>query len=88
MYKDCIMSEMEGKSIPYSKQQTSASSNEERTKTIDCLTKLKEEEKKDKKRSPLLPWTKAFIKWKRLSAAPETMTAAASNTLNEDSSDE
>jgi hypothetical protein len=38
MYKDCIMSEMEGKSIPYSKQiQPTPASNEERSKTIDCL---------------------------------------------------
>jgi regulator of G-protein signaling len=38
MYKECIMSEMEGKSIPYAKhvQQTPAS-NEERSKTVDCL---------------------------------------------------
>jgi hypothetical protein len=81
MYKDCIMSEMEGKSIPYSKQiQPTPASNEERSKTIDCLVwkwiekvffiekfcvfqaKLKEEEKKDKKRSPLLPWTKGTQK--------------------------
>jgi hypothetical protein len=67
MYKDCIMSEMEGKSIPYTKQQQISSTNDDRSKTLDALTKLKEDEKKDKKRSPLLPWTKAFIKWKRLS---------------------
>jgi hypothetical protein len=38
MYKDCIMSEMEGKSIPYSKQiQSIPASNEDRLKTNDCL---------------------------------------------------
>jgi len=36
MYKDCIMSEMEGKSIPYTKQQQMSTNNEERSKTIDC----------------------------------------------------
>ena len=77
MYKDCIMSEMEGRTIPYTKQSScSPASHEERSKTIDCLVrrklidgkdfvaflqvKLKEEEKKDKKRSPLLPWTKGI----------------------------
>ncbi|CAM4783663.1 unnamed protein product [Rotaria magnacalcarata] len=86
MYKDCIMSEMEGKSIPYTKQQLqqlqqqqqqqqqhhqqqqqTPTNYEERSKILDSFTKLKDDEKKDKKRSPLLPWTKAFIKWKRLS---------------------
>ena len=31
MYKDCIMNEMEGKTITYSKQQ-----NVERPKAVDC----------------------------------------------------
>jgi len=101
MYKECIMSEMEGKPIPYSKQlqvssaasqnqqaRTSTTHHEERSKTIDCLAKLKEDEKKEKKKSPLIPWTKAFIKWKRLSATPETMSTSTSHTLNEDSSDD
>lgn len=40
MYKDCIMSEMEGRSIPYSKQSSSSpAANEERSKTIDCLVR-------------------------------------------------
>ena len=44
MYKDCIMSEMEGKSIPYTKQiQATPTSNEERAKTIDCLVKSLEQ---------------------------------------------
>ncbi|CAF2536233.1 unnamed protein product [Rotaria sp. Silwood2] len=78
MYKDCIMSEMEGKSIPYTMkpQQTSVNS-EERSKTIDSLGKLKEEEKKDKKKSPLLPWTKALIKWKRLSVKRDTPSSSS-----------
>ncbi|CAF0926851.1 unnamed protein product [Rotaria sordida] len=81
MYKDCIMSEMEGKPIPYiTKPQQTSVNNEERSKTIDSLGKLKEEEKKDKKRSPLLPWTKALIKWKRLSAAPETIKRDTSSS--------
>ncbi|CAF1007876.1 unnamed protein product [Rotaria sordida] len=81
MYKDCIMSEMEGKPIPYiTKPQQTSVNNEERSKTIDSLAKLKEEEKKDKKRSPLLPWTKALIKWKRLSAAPETIKRDTSSS--------
>jgi hypothetical protein len=38
MYKECIMSEMEGKSIPYTKQAQQASvNNEERSKTIDSV---------------------------------------------------
>ncbi|CAF0890269.1 unnamed protein product [Rotaria sordida] len=78
MYKDCIMSEMEGKSIPFIKQQQqqqqqqTSSNYDERTKTLDSFAKLKDDEKKDKKRSPLLPWTKAFIKWKRLSVKRDT----------------
>ena len=46
MYKDCIMSEMEGRSIPYSKQSSSPSpaSNEERSKTIDCLVRKDDDE--------------------------------------------
>ncbi|CAF3976480.1 unnamed protein product [Rotaria sp. Silwood2] len=77
MYKDCIMSEMEGKCIPYTKQQQqqqlqTPSNYEDRSKTLDSFTKLKDDEKKDKKRSPLLPWTKAFIKWKRLSVKRDT----------------
>ncbi len=74
MYKECIMNEMEGKSIPYSKLQQISLNNDDRSKTLDALvltqtfdlikiysfvqSKLKEDEKKDKKRSPLLPWTK------------------------------
>ncbi|CAF4560754.1 unnamed protein product, partial [Rotaria sp. Silwood1] len=61
IYKDCIRNEMQGKSISYSKQQISKN-NEERS---NSFIKLKDEEKKDKKRSPFLPWTKAFSKWKR-----------------------
>ncbi|CAF3785148.1 unnamed protein product [Rotaria sordida] len=77
MYKDCIMSEMEGKPIPYiTKPQQTSVNNEERSKTIDSLGKLKEEEKKDKKRSPLLPWTKALIKWKRLSVKRDTSSSS------------
>jgi regulator of G-protein signaling len=38
MYKECIMSEMEGKSIPYTKSiQQPSTNNEERSKTNDCL---------------------------------------------------
>lgn len=38
MYKDCIMSEMEGKSIPYApKTAQTPANNEERAKTIDPL---------------------------------------------------
>ncbi|CAF0874903.1 unnamed protein product [Rotaria sp. Silwood1] len=68
MYKDCIMNEMEGKCISYTKQQQqqqqqqqqlqTLSNSEDRSKTLDSFTKLKDDEKKDKKRSPLLPWTK------------------------------
>ncbi|CAF3534888.1 unnamed protein product [Rotaria socialis] len=80
MYKECIMSEMEGKSIPYTaKSQQSSVNNEERPKIIDSLAKLKEEDKKDKKRSPLLPWTKALIKWKRLSVKRDTPSSSSSN---------
>ncbi|CAF3827245.1 unnamed protein product [Rotaria sordida] len=61
IYKDCIRNEMQGKSITYSKQQISKH-NEERSNNF---VKLKDEEKKDKKRSPFLPWTKAFSKWRR-----------------------
>ncbi|CAF1118167.1 unnamed protein product [Rotaria sp. Silwood1] len=78
MYKDCIMNEMEGKSIPYpTKPQQTSVNNEERSKTIDSLAKLKDEEKKDKKRSPLLPWTKALIKWKRLSVKRDTPSSSS-----------
>ncbi|CAF1103597.1 unnamed protein product [Adineta ricciae] len=62
IYKDCIRNEMEGKSINYSKQHVTKPSEQPRTTNIN---KLKEEEKKDKKKSPFLPWTKAFSKWKR-----------------------
>ncbi|CAF0944979.1 unnamed protein product [Rotaria sordida] len=89
MYKDCIMSEMEGKSIPFIKQQQqqqqqqqTSSNYDERTKTLDSFAKLKDDEKKDKKRSPLLPWTKAFIKWKRLSATPETIKRDTPSSLS------
>ncbi|CAF1421323.1 unnamed protein product [Adineta ricciae] len=108
MYKDCIMSEMEGKSLPYTKQQQqqqqqqrhhyqqqqphhrrppqphhpTSTINEDKCKTLDSLAKLKDDEKKDKKRSPLLPWTKAFIKWKRLSAAPETIKRDTPSSLS------
>jgi hypothetical protein len=38
MYKDCIMSEMEGKSIPYTKQtQQTPVNNDERSKAIDSV---------------------------------------------------
>jgi len=38
MYKDCIMNEMEGKSLPSIKQQQQISSmNEERLKNLDSL---------------------------------------------------
>ena len=47
MYKDCIRNEMEGKAISYSK------TNEDKV-----IQKFKDEEKKEKKRSPFLPWTK------------------------------
>ncbi len=50
IYKDCIRKEMEGKAISYSKN------NEEKPNNLLC--KLKDEEKKDKRRSPFLPWTK------------------------------
>jgi hypothetical protein len=38
MYKECIMNEMEGKSIPYSMQQQQLfASNDDRSKTLDSL---------------------------------------------------
>ena len=38
MYKDCIMNEMEGKSIPYSiHQQQLSSSGDDRSKALDSL---------------------------------------------------
>jgi len=41
MYKDCIMNEMEGKSVPYSKhqkqQQQISSTNDDRSKALDSL---------------------------------------------------
>ncbi len=38
VYKDCIMNEMEGKSIPFSiHQQQFSSSNDDRSKTLDSL---------------------------------------------------
>jgi regulator of G-protein signaling len=38
MYKDCIMNEMEGKSIPYIKPSQQISSiNEEKSRTLDSL---------------------------------------------------
>ncbi|CAF3564657.1 unnamed protein product [Adineta steineri] len=82
MYKECIMSEMEGKSLPYSKPiiqlpPPPPATNEDRSKPNECLTKIKEEEKKDKKRSPLIPWTKAFIKWKRLSVKRDTPSSSS-----------
>ncbi|CAF3080341.1 unnamed protein product [Rotaria socialis] len=61
MYRHCIRDEIQGKSISYSKQHLSKH-NEERS---NSFVKLKDEEKKDKKRSPFLPWAKAFSKWKR-----------------------
>ncbi|CAF4058852.1 unnamed protein product, partial [Rotaria magnacalcarata] len=54
MYRHCIRDEIQGKSISYSKQQFSKN-NEERS---NSFVKLKDEEKKDKKRSPFLPWAK------------------------------
>ncbi|CAF5160822.1 unnamed protein product, partial [Rotaria magnacalcarata] len=57
MYRHCIRDEIQGKSISYSKQQFSKN-NEERS---NSFVKLKDEEKKDKKRSPFLPWAKGKI---------------------------
>ena len=37
MYKECIMSEMEGKSIPYTKKQVQQISASNESKTIDSL---------------------------------------------------
>ena len=37
MYKDCIMSEMEGKSIPYIRHHHASSNNDERSRTLDSL---------------------------------------------------
>ena len=38
MYKECIMSEMEGKSIPFTKQsQHTSSTNDDKSKTLDSL---------------------------------------------------
>jgi hypothetical protein len=38
MYKECIMNEMEGKSIPYSiQQQQLSANNDDRSKTLDSL---------------------------------------------------
>jgi len=62
IYKDCIRKQMEGKLISYSKN------TEEKVK-------LKDEEKKDKKRSPFLPWTKAFSKWKRPIPIPSSTSS-------------
>lgn len=40
MYKECIMSEMEGKSIPYTtKPVQTPVNNEERSKVVDCLVR-------------------------------------------------
>lgn len=39
MYKDCIMSEMEGKSIPYSKHQHVLTNSEDRAKVVESLVR-------------------------------------------------
>ncbi|CAF0870986.1 unnamed protein product [Didymodactylos carnosus] len=77
MYKDCIMSEMEGKSLPHH-HTSGRGDNEERSKTIDCLIKLKDEEKKDKKRSPLLPWTKVKRDREPINEKEKTPTSTTS----------
>ena len=74
MYKECIMNEMEGKSPPSSKPPV-ATNNEERashfvsavlnatsvSSMFSSQVKVKEQERKEKKRTPFLPWSKGKI---------------------------
>ena len=41
MYKECIMNEMEGKSIPFTKySHHTSSTNEDKSKTLDSLVRI------------------------------------------------
>ncbi|CAF1066283.1 unnamed protein product [Adineta ricciae] len=81
MYKECIMSEMEGKSIPYTKPSPPPpTNNEDRSKCNDSLGKIKDEEKKDKKRSPLIPWTKVKRDTSSSSSSIPQTANASTNT--------
>ncbi|CAF3564600.1 unnamed protein product [Adineta steineri] len=77
MYKDCIQNGIQGKLISYSKQQIVKSIEQK----PNHFVKLKEEEKKEKKRSPFLPWTKAFSKWKR-PITLNTIPSSSSSTFD------